>query len=492
VDGKKEKLAGIVGRGNILDDPETLETYSRDLSFALPVKPRLVVKPRNTDEVKGMVNWANQTRTPLIPVSSGPPRFHGDTVPGVAGAVVMDLSGMKRIIRIDRKNRMVMIEPGVTYGHLQPELAKEGLRLSTPLLPRSNKSVITSLLERQPTMVPRYQWSLPEPLRCLEVVWGNGETIWTGEAGSLPHSLEKQWEKGLAQIDPKGPLDTDWYRLVSAAQGSMGIVTWASIKCEILPKVHRLFFIPADNLEPLIDCAYKLLRLRLGDEFLLLNGSNLAYILGKGTNKIRALREKLPPWVIIIGIAGRDILPEERVEVQEKDIRDITEQFGLTLVPEIPGAKSEELLDILLRPSREPNWKLDFKGGCQDIFFLTTLDKTPGFIKTMCSLAEKGKYSCPDMGIYLQPQHQGVACHCEFNLPFNPDEPAEAAGVKELFATASKELIKQGAYFSRPYGIWTDMVYDREAQSTILLKGIKDILDPNHILNPGKLCFQVE
>ena len=176
MDGKKEKLTGIVGQGNILDDPETLETYSRDQSFALPVKPWLVVKPRSVDEVQGIVKWANQTRTPLVPVSSGPPRFHGDTVPGVTGAVIVDLSGMKRIIRIDRRNRMAIIEPGVTYGQLQPELAREGLRLSTPLLPRANKSVIASLLERQPTLVPKYQWSLPEPLRCLEVVWGDGET----------------------------------------------------------------------------------------------------------------------------------------------------------------------------------------------------------------------------------------------------------------------------------------------------------------------------
>ena len=119
---------------------------------------------------------------------------------------------------------------------------------------------------------------------------------------------------------------------------------------------------------------------------MLLNNSNLACILGEGADKIRKLREKLPPWVIVIGIAGRDILPEERVEVQKQDISDITEQFRLKLVSEVPGAKSEELLDILLRPSREPYWKLGFKGGCQDIFFLSTLDKTPGFIKTMYSL----------------------------------------------------------------------------------------------------------
>jgi hypothetical protein len=487
----KEKPAGIINSGNILDDPETLQSYSKDNSFTRPVQPWCAVKPQNAAEVQGLVNWANQTHTPLVPVSSGPPHFHGDTVPAKAGAVMVEMSGMNRIVRIDRKNRMALIEPGVTYGRLQPELAREGLRLSAPLLPRANKSVITSLLERQPVIVPKYQWSMMEPLRCLEVVWGNGEIIWTGEAGVLPHSLEKQWEKGLVQIDPKGPLDTDWYRIVSGAQGSMGIVTWASIKCEILPRAHRGFFIPADNLESLIDCAYRLLRLRLGDELLLLNNSNLACILGHSAAEIRTLRDKLPPWVIFIGIAGRDILPEERVEVQEQDIRDVARQFGLELVSDVPGAKGGQVLDILLRPSREPYWKLTGKGGCQDIFFLTTLDKTPGFVGTMLALAEKMKYSSSDVGIYLQPQHQGVSCHCEFSLPFSAANEKEAAGVKELFTRASEEMQKQGAYFSRPYGIWADMMYQQDTRGTLLLKGIKEILDPNGILNPGKLCFQL-
>jgi hypothetical protein len=490
VDNKKKIPAGIVSQENILDDAETLQNYSHDQSFTPAIKPYLVVKPQDAGQVQSIINWANQTHTPLVPVSSGPPHFHGDTVPGISGAVIVDMSGMKRIVRIDRKNRMVLIEPGVTYGQLQPELAREGLHLSTPLLTRANKSVIASLLERQPTITPKYQWSLPEPLRCIEVVWGSGEAIWTGEAGSLPHSLEKQWEKGLAQIDPKGPMDTDWYRLVSAAQGSMGIVTWSSVKCEILPKIRRGLFIPADNLEPLIDCAYKLLRLRLGDELLLLNSSNLACILSDKPDETKKLCKVLPPWTIFIGLAGRDILPEERIEVQEQDIRDITRELGLQLASDIPGVKSSRLLDILLQPSREPYWKLACKGGCQDIFFLTTLEKTPQFIKTMYSMAEKVKYSPTDLGIYLQPQHQGVACHCEFNLPFNPADPKEATRVKELFGKASEELIKQGAYFSRPYGIWADMVYRRDAGSTALLKGIKAILDPNSVLNPGKLCFQ--
>ena len=483
------RLMQIIGKGKVINKPDVLDRYSHDNSFTRPMRPRLVVQPRRSDDVKNIVVWANETKTPLVPVSSGEPRFRGDTVPSVPEAVIVDLHRMNRIIRIDRRNRIVLIQPGVTYEQLQPALAEKDLRLSTPLLPRQSKSVIASLLEREPRLEPKYSYTLPEPLRCLEVVWGNGEILRTGEAGGYYPTLEQQWEMGLAQVSSGGPGQVDYYRLVSGAQGSMGIVTWASVKCEILPKLHRFFFIPADELKGLIECAYRLLRVRLGDEFLVLNNANLAAVLSKDTDEIQALKERLPPWVIIVGIAGRDLFPEEKVDFQEKDTRDIVQQFGLRLFPAISGITVGHMMSALLNPSPEPYWKLTYKGACQDIFFMTTLDKTPGFVSTVFAAANALRYPISNIGIYLQPQHQGTSCHCEFNLSYDPGNKVETGRVKELLEIGSEALIKQGAYFSRPYGIWADMVYNRDAANKEMITTIKGIFDPNHILNPGKLCF---
>ena len=482
-------LTGMIGKEKVINKQKILDRYSHDNSFASPMRPRLIVEPRNADDVQKTVVWANQTKTPLVPVSSGEPHFRGDTVPSVPEAVIVDLRRMDKIIRIDRRNRMVVIEPGVTYTQLQPALAEQGLRLSTPLLPRQSKSVIASLLEREPTLVPKYNHTLPEPLRCLEVVWGNGEILRTGEAGGYYPTLEQQWEMGLAQVFSGGPGQVDYYRLVSGAQGSMGIVTWASVKCEILPKVHRFFFIPSDNLKDLIECAYRLLRVRLGDEFLVLNSANLAAILSRDADEMQALKSKLPPWVIIMGIAGRDLFPGEKVDFQEKDARDIVQQFGLKLLPAVSGIRAGQIMSTILNPSPVPYWKLTYKGGCQDIFFMTTLDKIPEFVDTVFAAANALRYPVSDIGIYLQPQHQGTSCHCEFNLPYNSGNKIETDRVRQLLEKCSEALIKQGAYFSRPYGIWADMVYNRDARNREMIKTIKGIFDPNNILNPGKLCF---
>jgi len=381
-----------------------------------------------------------------------------------------------------------MIEPGVTFSQLQPELVKEGLNLSMPLLPRSNKSVIASLLEREPILIPKYQWTLLEPLRCIEVIWGDGSRLWTGDAGPWG-TLEKQWEMKHGQVMPLGWGQTDYYRFVSAAQGTMGIVTWATVKCEILPQIHKVFFVTSQKLEDLIYYAYRLLRIKYADEFLFLNNSNLAYILGEKGLQVEAFKNEIPSWILILGIAGRERLPQERVEYQENDLSDIAQQFGLRLSSDIPGARRDDVLRALTTPCKEPYWKLRYKGGFQDIFFLTTLDRTKEFVEIILSISKIHGYSSSDIGVYIQPLNRGVGCHCEFYFPYNLADEQEGSKIQKIYNEASEELINRKAYFSRPYGSWAGMAYNKDAQNTIVLRKIKKIFDPNNVMNPGKLCF---
>ncbi len=483
----KEGLIAILGGANVLDTPELLEAYSRDESFVRHMKPQYVARPQNTEEVQEIVKWANSTATPLIPVSSGPPHFRGDTVPSLGG-VIVELTGMKRIIRINRRNRVAMIEPGVTFAELQPELEKEGLRLPMPPCPRRSKSVLGSCLEREPTIIPKYQWDISDPLLCTEVVFGTGDLFRTGEAAG-PGSLEAQWASGQAQTNPMGPFQVDFFRLIQGAQGTTGIVTWATVKCELLARLQKPLLVASRRLEDLLDFAYRLLWARLGDELLILNSLNLAAILGEDRDEIKALRDTLPQWVLVVCVAGYERLPQERVEYQEKDVMDVAQRFGVEPQIAIPGARASDVLEALSSVSAEPYWKLRYKGGCHDIFFLTTLDRAPEFISRVYQMAAAAGYPGTDIGIYLQPQIQGRACHCEFNLSCDPSNAKEVEKVRQLFLDASRELISMGGFFSRPYGPWAEMAYNRDGQSAMALKKVKEIFDPNNVMNPGKLCF---
>ena len=131
----KERLEGIVGKENASDDDSVLGRYARDESFATPMTPSCVVKVSSVDQVEKIVKLANETKTTLVPVSSSGPHHKGDTVPSVPGSVIVDMSGMKRILNINRQQRMVVVEPGVTYGELQASLADQGMEISIPSRP---------------------------------------------------------------------------------------------------------------------------------------------------------------------------------------------------------------------------------------------------------------------------------------------------------------------------------------------------------------------
>jgi hypothetical protein len=148
-------------------------------------------------------------------------------VPSQRG-VIVDCSRMKRIMNIDSVNRCAMIETGVTYGELIPELKKHGLRLNIPLLPRKPKSVVTSRLDLEPNLIPKYQYGYVDPLMTLEVVYGIGDDLRTGSA-SRPGPLETL---KADKVNPWGPGLVDYFRFLTAAQGTLLIQTCSKIAFE--------------------------------------------------------------------------------------------------------------------------------------------------------------------------------------------------------------------------------------------------------------------
>lgn len=488
--GKKEELAKIVGSENVFDDNETLEIYSLDMSFTRATRPLMRISPKTADEVGAIVNWANETLTPLVPISSGAPHFRGDTVPTSEGACIVDLSSLKKILRVSRKERVAMFEPGVTFGELQRELIKNGLRLNMPLLPRGSKSVVGSLLEREPVTMPAYHWDSSDPLGCVEIVFGNGDLFRTGAAAG-PGTIEAQWQTGEAQKQPGGPGQADIHRLIQGSQGTMGIVTWATARCELLPALEAAFLVSSPNLESLFGFIHWLVRLRLVNECLVLNNVDLASIIADKPGDYLRLRDYLLPWILCFSMVGYQYFPEERLDYQIEKMNDVAEKQGIEVAKSInETCSADKLLKVLQYPSTEPYWKLRHKGACSDIFCLTNYNKIPKLVEIMNNLATENDYPISDIGIYLQPVVQGTSCHCEFNLFFDPKQPEEVERTQKLYRAASKSLMANGGFFSRPYGSWADMAYERDGETATALRKIKQIFDPNNIMNRGKLCFK--
>ncbi len=484
---EKKALEKIVGKENVFDDEATLGEYSSDESFVSPGMPFLVVKPKNTEEVQEVVKWANESGEPLTPVSSpGGPRFRGDTIPS-QGGVVVDLSGMNKVLMVDRRDKVAMIEPGVTFDQLETELRKDGLRALKPLLPRKTKSVLASCLEREPIVVPREHWDTIDPIACVEVVFGTGDIFRTGSAAG-PGTVEEQLKAGRRFICDLGPAYVTLSRVLQGAQGTLGIVTWATVACESIPAMNKALFIVSEDLQPLIDLSYRLTRDRIGEDLFLLNGVSLANIAGNGSEEIKKLSADFPPWILFLNLTAPDYFPEEKMAYQEKYVRETAQTFGLELQSSVDGFSSKAMMRLLDNPPDE-YYKTKYKGGCEDIFFVTTLDKTPGFIGEMYRNLEGYRYPATDVGIYLQPRVQGCSCHCEFTFSYDSADTDEKESIQRFIPEASRRLAHSGAFFSRPYGPWADIVFRMDAETTSGLRQVKGIFDPQGIMNPGKLCY---
>ncbi len=483
----KEKLYQIVGGEFVVDSPEELAPYGRDYSLSLAGMPDYVVKPKSKEEIQQILKLANEYRTPVIPVSSAV-HFWGATIPKLGG-IILDLRRMNKILEINELDRLVRIEPGVTWEQLQSELAKIGYRCMTPLLPYSGNSVMTSWLERDMPVNPRYEYA--EPHMTTEVVWPNGDIFRTGSASTPGYPDDSSVKGGYTH----GP-GLDWFRLLQGAQGTMGVVTWINIKFEYLPRLDKTYFLEFDSIDDAIEPTYAIQRRMIGNECLILNNLNAATILAEvWPEDFELLSRSLPEWLFILVLSGGPRRPEERLEYEEAALSEVVSQFPRIVEPKeaIPGFVGiEKRLPHMLRqpwPKETTYWKHRLKGGCQDLFFITKLEHVPQFVWAVNQLATELDYPNHGIGCYIQPIEQGRACRCEFNFYYDPDKPEEAACVRQLYEQAAKQLLNMDALFTQPYGILADLVYDRAASYTTTLKKVKQLFDPNNIMCPGNLCF---
>lgn len=477
----------IVGEEFVTDDPRILAEFSHDHSYVHARKPVLVVRPKTPESVRKIVVAASDQGTKLVPVSSGPPRFRGDSLPAVENAVIVDLSAMNQVMWINRRNRVAVVEPGVTFAELEPALEREGLRAMLPLLPRPNKSVVAAYMEREPFTVPKYSWDLADPIASVEMVLGDGNYMRTG-GGAGPGTLEHQRSIGGAHKLPLAPFGMDVRRIAQGSNGSIGICTWISLRCELLPEHERVYFVGAESPGALVRSAQRFLYLRLVDELYLLSRLNFACLLEKEFAAIERLRKELPPWILVMSISGSGELAADQFAYREADARDEAKRIGIELQSEIGGVQASDYRDRILRKTSDASsWKLRHQGDCREVFFLAPPSRVAEFAEAAEDLAAKSGFDPEKMGSYFQAVLQGTAYHCEFDLYMTPEE---APKWESFYVDLSKTLFQRGAYFSRPYGPWSDIVYDRYETFVKYARQLKRIFDPKGTLNPGKLCFK--
>ncbi|MCP4754744.1 MAG: FAD-binding oxidoreductase [Proteobacteria bacterium] len=468
------------------DDPDRIEAFriSNPLldSFEPPTH---IARPADVDALQKLVKQANKDQANLTVASSTGNHRKGGFGSAKAN-ILVDLSSWNQVLWINRRNRVCQIQPGVTYSSLLAALESHGMTVSMPLAPRKGKSIVAAVIDREPSTWPNRQWDAGDPVASTEFIFGNGEIFRTGAAGG-PGSLEEQRAAGGAQKSPAGPSQTDFHRIVQGSQGTMGIVTWITLRTELKPMIQKPFLLGANSLDELIPFVYDVQRPWLGEHSFMLDRTAAALLMGANQeNSFESIRDSIPEYICLQNIAGFERLPRERIEYQRKDIGKFAASRGLKMVSSVGLISAQKLLTAATNTKNEDDWRCSWQEGCFSIFFLSTLDKVPNLIEIFRKSLGRNDLSEKPLGSYIQPVVQNHSCHVELLYPHDPENTAEVEALRKVEREVVAELASSGAFFNRPYGVAADIVFRQNPFNFDLTKKLKGIFDPNGVLNNGK------
>lgn len=168
----------VVGSEHVRDDPATLERYARSTA-ARSTHPVALVYPGSDAEVVALVRLAARFAIPVYPVSTGKNWGYGDACAVTSGQLVMELSRMNRIVKVDPELAYAVIEPGVTQQQLSDYLREHRLALWMDCTGAGpDTSLMGNILERGFGHSP-YGNRL-QHVSGMQVVLASGEVLHTG------------------------------------------------------------------------------------------------------------------------------------------------------------------------------------------------------------------------------------------------------------------------------------------------------------------------
>jgi len=439
--------------GEIVLEPSTLANYAGDKWFAAH-QPDAVALPRSTRSVSAILRFANRHRIPVTPRGAGH-GYVGGCVP-IRGGIVLSLERMNRIKEISGADFVAVVEPAVITEKLQAAVEKHGLLYPPDPASRANNFIGGNIATNAGGPRCLKYGVTRDYVLGLEVVLADGTII---RLGGRTH---------------KNKTGYDLHRLFVGSEGTLGVITEATLKLIPLPPFRANLAVgfgvmndAVRTLHAIFAAGFLPCALELADEFTL-----AAACKRTKSERLRGCRAHL-----ITELDGQ----ENSVRRELKDLERIIRRQKPLFVERGFGRKECEAVwqirrefSYALRDTGLTKLNEDIvvpRSRLEDLFkFAAKLQKKHGLPVACFGHAGDGNI------------HTNVMV--DFNQP-GADRHAEAA-LDELFA----QVIAWGGAISGEHGIglakkrWWPQAVSKEARE--LHHTVKHALDPKGILNPGK------
>lgn len=442
-------LEVIVGKEFASNKAEDLYIYSQDPGASEPRPTDFVVMPSSVEEIQKIVKLANKEKIPLIPMGGGL-TLSGLVIP-IKGGIVIDLKRMDQILEINELSRYALIEPGVTTGKLLSYLNEHypDLQPAIPDAPPSATVVGNALIHGSGYLSQKYG-NHGDMINGIEVVLPNGEICKLGSC-----SISDYWFS-------RGPIP-DLVGLFISSFGTMGIVTKLSYKLYPKPKMRDVVFGICRDPNNIPNLVSKITYTDLAEDFLL-----------SKTDKPDYVKDFILVMVFITGDS------EEELASKSKMIKRLYRKNGAQYM-KMP---ERTIKGLLIKPQFAAA-AADFRkgGGFEYVGSFMPLEKIPEASKRAAEISKK-------YGIITTQAFRIIGKgHCVMFAPtyaFNRADPLDMKNARDALDETNKLVLELGGIPWKTELAGQKLVVEKmDPNYKNLLKTIRNVLDPNGIMNPG-------
>ncbi len=455
-----DELKALIGADAVLVDEETIDLHSYDAwpvaakwknQGKRPFAPDVVVQAHSAEQVSKLLQWANEKNVPVTPWGGGS-SVTGQGLPS-KGGIVLDTMSMDKVIALSDESLMVKVQAG-KYGHrLEEELNARGYTLNHSPQSLDRSTVGGWVATRAMGQFSSRYGGIEDLIVAFTVVLPTGEIVETMNV-------------------PRGAVGPDLRHIFVGAEGTMGVVTDVTVKIFPIAEFRLFEAVTFDSVEA-------------------------------GVTVMRqTMRQGLKPFLVRF----YDVV-EARHAMQDKTFEKCVMFLGFEGVETVAMAEYTAVMDICaaqggekIGPAPVEAWmdrRFDFStvenilaenGGLAETIEIAHF--WDGILETYYELKEAlAPYAAEVLGHFSHVYPQGTSLYVIL-LGKDTDDATAEANLLEIWDVAMRICVKNGAAISHHHGSGLarlPYVQDALGSSMPVLQKVKAALDPNDIMNPGKL-----
>jgi D-lactate dehydrogenase (cytochrome) len=447
-----EHLKTLVS-GSVSTNETILDQHGRDESAIPPVRPSAVVMPRSTEEVSKVLKYCNTEKIPVVAFGAGS-SLEGHVLP-LFGGISLDLTEMNKIIEIKSDDLVVRVEPGVHRMALNEKLATQGLFFSVDPGADATLGGMASTGAAGTTTV-RYG-AMRDNVLALTAVMADGTVIRTG----------RETRKLSAGYDLT--------RLLVGSEGTLAVITELTLRVFGIPEKMAAAIVRFPTLSDGVTAATAIVRSGISIarcEFL-----DAKCI--KNVNSHDGLNLSEMP-TLFFEFHGSPV----GVAEDAKSVKEIVEEFGGS---EFEWTADEGARRKLWQARHNAYWAgIAAHPGKRAVSTdaAVPLSKLSEAVQIAEQILSKHPYPFSILGHVADANF-----HCF--IVTDPAKPEELEDVRHITHEITMKMIEMGGTCTGEHGIGSGkiaaLIEETGAPAVSIMKLIKQTLDPNNILNPGKV-----